>query len=66
MYRYTFSFRFKLTALLFQKLATFYMWILKGKNDGEDQNIPPLLYLSKLIICYWISLRLANESQLEI
>ena len=34
MYKYTFSFTLKLTTTLLQKLATFYMWKVKQKDDG--------------------------------
>ena len=38
MYRYGVRFRLKLTATLLQKLATFYMWNGKQKDEGMDQN----------------------------
>ena len=38
MYSYTFSFTLKLTTTLLQKLATFYVWIVKQKDDEMDQN----------------------------
>ena len=34
---YTFSFTLKLTTILLQKL-TFYVWNVKQKYDGKDQN----------------------------
>ena len=38
MYRCNFSFRMNLTATLLQNLASFYMWNVKYKDDGMDQN----------------------------
>ena len=38
MYGYTFSFTLKLANSLLQKLATFYIWNVKQKDDGVDQN----------------------------
>ena len=38
MYRYIFSFALKLLTTLFQKLAIFYIWNVKKKDDGMDQN----------------------------
>ena len=38
MSRYTFSFTLKLTASPPQKLATFYTWIVKQKDDEIEQS----------------------------
>ena len=38
MYRYAFSFTMKLTATLLQRVATFYMWKVKQKDDGINRN----------------------------
>ena len=38
MYRYTLSFTLKLTTILLQKLAMLFMWNVKQKDDGMDQN----------------------------
>ena len=38
MYRYTFRFTFKLTTTLLQEIETFYMWDVKQKDDGMEQN----------------------------
>ena len=38
MYRYIFRFRLKLATTLLQKLAKFYKWNEKQKDDGMDQN----------------------------
>ena len=38
MYRYTFSFTLKLATTLLQKLGTIYMWNVKQKDDGMDQD----------------------------
>ena len=39
MYRYTFSFTLKLITALLQKLATFYIWNIKQKDDEMDKII---------------------------
>ena len=39
MYRYTFSFTLKLATTLLQKLGTIYMWNVKQKDDGMDQDM---------------------------
>ena len=44
MYTYTFSFTLKLTTTLLQKLAIFYMWNVKQKDNGMDQNTPHCYY----------------------
>ena len=38
MYRYTFIFTLKLITALLQRLAIFYTWNVKQRNDGFDQN----------------------------
>ena len=38
MYRYNFSLTLKLTTTLLQKLAIFYIWNVKRKDDGMEQN----------------------------
>ena len=38
MYKYTFSFTLKIRTRILQKLATFYMWNVKQKVNGVDQN----------------------------
>ena len=42
--RYVFSFTLKLKHLLLQKLATFYMWNLKQKDDGVNQSTAHCCY----------------------
>ena len=37
MYRYTFSFALKLITALLQKLAIFYIWNIKQKDDEMDK-----------------------------
>ena len=44
MYRYTFNFKLKLANTPLQKLATFYMFNEKQKDDGMDQNTFPCFY----------------------
>ena len=38
MYRYIFSFTFKLITTLLQKLAIFHIWNAKQNDDRIDQN----------------------------
>ena len=49
MYRYTFSFTVKLITALLQKLATFYIWNIKQKDDEMDKIIRWMMRWIRLV-----------------
>ena len=78
MYRYTFSFILNLTTALFQKLATFYKWNVKQKDEGMGkwaEEYDPLFSTSHLlkffsslskIIMYVSTLKLVKKAALTL